>query len=123
LEKLFVTYSYDGMTDGVEWTMLWYRGEKLLKYDTSPWTGGTGGFGQYELKLPAEEWLPGTYQVIFFVGTEWKTIGEFLVNGNPPTPTSTTYPSRTPTSTKTPVPTWTSRPTDTRWPTLTPTRR
>jgi hypothetical protein len=120
IQKLYVTYSYDGMTDGVEWTMLWYRGEELLKYDTSPWEGGTGGFGQYELDLPAEKWLPGTYQVIFFVGLEWKTIGEFRVSGSPPSPTPTPYPSFTFTFTPTLVPTWTIRPTDTRWPSPTP---
>jgi hypothetical protein len=120
VEKLYVIYSYDGMTDGVDWTMLWYRGEELLKYDTSPWDGGTGGNGQYDLDLPAEKWLPGIYQVIFFVGMEWKTIGEFRVIGSPPSPTPTSYPSLTPTVTPTPVPTWTQRPSDTRWPSQTP---
>jgi hypothetical protein len=120
VQKIYVTYSYDGMTNGTDWTMLWYRGEDLLKYDTSPWEGGTGGRGQYELDLPAEKWLPGTYQVIFFVETEWKTIGEFRVTGSPPTPTITPYPSPTPTITWTPVPTWTPRPSDTHWPSQTP---
>jgi hypothetical protein len=122
VQKLFVTYSYDGMTNGVDWTLLWYRGEELLKYETSPWEGGTGGSGQYELDLPVEKWLPGTYQVVFFVGTEWKTIGDFRVTGKPPTPTPTPYPSLTPTTTRTPIPTWTLRPTDTRWPSQTPSR-
>ena len=117
VEKLFVTYSYDGMTNGVQWTLLWYRDGKLLKYDTSPWGGGTGGLGQYELDLPAEEWLPGTYQVIFFVGMEWKTVGEFRVTGEPPTLTPTSPPSLTPTLTITPPPTFTLHPSDTRWPT------
>jgi hypothetical protein len=121
-QKLFVTYTYDKMTNGVEWTMLWYRGEELLKYDSSTWEGGTGGRGQYELDLPAEKWLPGTYQVIFFVGMEWKTVGEFRVTGNPPNPTPTLYPSLTPTVTWTPVPTWTIRSTDTRWPSRTATK-
>jgi hypothetical protein len=119
VQKVYVTYTYDGMTDGVDWTMLWYRGNELLKYDTSPWDGGTGGNGQYVLELPTEEWLPDTYQVIFFVGTEWKTIGEFRVTGSPPSPTPTPYPSLTPTSTRTFVPTWTLTPTFTRWPTAT----
>jgi hypothetical protein len=119
VQKVYVTYTYDGMTDGVDWTMLWYRGNELLKYDTSPWDGGTGGNGQYILELPTEGWLPGTYQVIFFVGTEWKTIGEFRVTGSPPSPTPTPYPSLTPTSTRTFVPTWTLTPTFTRWPTAT----
>jgi hypothetical protein len=119
IQKLYVTYSYEGMTNGVDWTLLWYRGDELLKYDTSPWDGGTGGYGQYVFDFSTEKWLPGSYQVIFFVGTEWKTIGEFRVTGSPPSPTPTPYPSHTPTSTKTLVPTWTLKPTITRWPTAT----
>jgi hypothetical protein len=119
MQKLYATYSYDGMTNGVQWTMLWYRGDELLKYDTSPWEGGTGGNGQYELELPTEKWLPGTYQVIFFVGSEWKAVGEFRISGNPPSPTPTPYPTHTPTATWTMVPSLTLRPTDTRWPSQT----
>lgn len=119
LQKVYITYSYDGMANGVQWTMMWYRGDELLKYDTSPWESGTGGSGKYELDLPVEKWLPGMYQVIFFVGTEWKVVGYFRVSGNPPSPTPRPYPSLTPTATWTPVPTWTIRPTDTRWPSQT----
>ena len=122
LQQLFVTYSYDGLTNGVQWTLLWYRGDELLKYDTSPWGGGTGGNGKYELDLPMEKWLPGTYQVVFFLGTEWKVAGLFRVAGNPPSPTPTPYPSLTPTATWTLVPTWTIRPSDTRWPSMTPSK-
>jgi hypothetical protein len=122
VDKLFVTYTYDGMTNGVQWTALWYRDGELLKYDTSPWGGGTGGYGQYELDLPAEKWLPGTYQLVFFVGTDWKVIDEFRVTGAPPTVTSTVTPTITftatpvPSSTRTPLPTRTPIPTNTRWP-------
>jgi len=122
IQKIIVTYTFDGMTSGVQWTMLCYRADELVLYYTEPWGTLTGGSGQYELELPVEKWLPGTYQVIFFVGTEWKVVGEFRVTGSPPSPTPTQYPSRTPTNTWTPVPTWTTRPTDTRWPTQTPTK-
>jgi len=119
VQKIFITYSYDGMSNGVQWTMLWYRDGELLKYDTSPWSGGTGGYGMYELDLPAEEWVPGTYQVIFFVGVDWKVVGEFRVTGEPPTATPTPLPSQTPTITKTPFPSFTPRSSDTKWPTAT----
>jgi hypothetical protein len=92
----------------------------LLKYETSPWEGGTGGYGKYELVLPEQDWLPGSYQVVFFLGTEWKVAGPFQVKGNPPSPTPTPYPTVTPTATWTLVPTWTLRPSDTRWPSMTP---
>ncbi len=119
LQNLFVTYTYDGMTNGVQWTMLLYRNGELLKYDTSPWGGGTGGSGEYELGLPSEEWMPGTYQVIFFVGIDWKVIGEFRVTGEPPSATPSPFPSLTPTMTFTLRPSSTPRPSDTRWPTVT----
>ena len=125
LKQVFVTYSYDGMTDGVQWTAIWYLNGELLKYETSPWEGGTGGSGQYELDLQQEQWLPGIYQLIFYVGTEWKVIGQFLVMGDPPTSTPTLIPSLTRTSsmtpsvTHTPRPTITPMPTDTHWPTVT----
>ncbi len=119
IDKIYATYSYDGMKNGVQWTMLWYRDGQLLKYDTSPWGGGTGGIGEYELDLPAEKWLPGTYQVIFFVGVEWKVLGEFRVTGEPPTVTPSPFPSITPSMTKTNLPSFTPRQSDTLWPTLT----
>ena len=107
VERLFVTYTYDGMSVGVQWTALWYRDGELLGYETSPWDAiaGTGGPGEYPLVLPADEWLPGEYQVIFFVGTEWKISGEFRITGDPPTATPTSSPI--PTATRTPRPTGT----------------
>jgi len=119
LRRIFVTYSYDGMTDGVQWTALFYRDGELLAYDTDVWAGGTGGNGQYELVLPTEEWLPGIYQVVFFVGMDWKVLGEFRVTGEPPTSTNTQLPTLTPSATPTRLPTWTPPPSDTRWPTAT----
>jgi type VI secretion system secreted protein VgrG len=123
IEKVYATYSYNFMNNGVDWTALWYRNGELLSYETSPWEGGTGGSGIYTLTLPGNEWLEGTYQLIFFVGTEWKVLGEFLVRGDPPTPTftpttsGTASPTLTLTATRTYRPTFTPKPTDTRWPT------
>ncbi len=130
LTRVFVTYTYERMIVGVEWTAIWYLNGQLLKYETSAWDAksGTGGSGQYELDLPAEQWLPGKYQLIFFVGTDWKVLGEFRVMGEPPTATVSPKPSLTRTLTLTPsvtntrLPTWTRRPTDTRWPSQIPTK-
>jgi type VI secretion system secreted protein VgrG len=128
LRIVFATFSYDGMTDGVQWTAIWYQNGQLLKSKTGHWDSGTGGSGQYELDLPAEQWLPGTYQLVFFVGTEWKVLGEFRVMGGPPTatvsptPSLTRTPTLTPSVTHTPVPSWTPRPSDTRWPSPSPTK-
>jgi hypothetical protein len=126
LSSVFVTYTYDGMLDGVQWTEIWYLNGNLLKYDTSIWNHGTGGSGQDVLSLPAEEWSPGIYQLVFYVGTNWKALGEFRVTGTPPTATVTSTPSKTGTPTFTPslthtlYPSSTPIPTDTRWPSPTP---
>jgi hypothetical protein len=118
---IFATFSYKGMNEGAQWTALWYRDGDLVHYETEPWQGSTGGY-QYLLWEPlAEEWLPGTYQVIMFVGMEWKVLGEFRVTGDPPTPTFTPSPTISQTSTQTLLPTITPRPSDTRWPTQTKT--
>jgi hypothetical protein len=126
LKRIYVTYSYDGMTDGVQWTAILYMNGQLLKYDTGPWEGGTGGSGQYDLILPEEQWLPGIYQLLFFVGMDWKVVGEFRVLGEPSTPTVTQTasitksPTLTPSLTRTPYPSFTRHPTDTHWPSPTP---
>jgi hypothetical protein len=105
--RIYATYSYNFMMDGVQWTAIWYQNGELIQYRTITWDSGTGGYGQEELELPAEQWLPGIYHLVFFVGTDWKVLGEFRVMGEPPTATFTLSPSvtRTPTQTPTELPT------------------
>jgi hypothetical protein len=130
VSHIIATYSYDGMLNGVQWTCIWYQNGQVItdQSQTLAWDSGTGGWGQRELTLPAERWVPGIYQLVFFVGTEWKVLGEFRIVGEPPTPTNTPVPSltrtpsRTSTITNTPKPTWTHHPTETRWPSKTPTK-
>lgn len=123
---LYAVFSYDGMLPGVQWTALWYRGDELVHFETKPWDGSTGGYGYSDWNPSPDDWLPGTYRVIIFVGTVAKTSGQFTVVGNPPThtptltPSATPTPSRTPTPTRTRQPTNTPTPTHTRWPTATP---
>jgi hypothetical protein len=102
LKSVFATYSYNLMTDGVQWTAIWYQNGQVLKYRTITWDSGTGGYGAEELTMPADEWLPGIYQLVFFVGKEWKVLGEFRVMGEPPTVTPTQTPTLTQTFTITP---------------------
>lgn len=118
ISHMYAIFSYDSMLQGSQWTALWYREDELVHFETIPWDGETGGLGYTDWAPPPEEWLPGLYRVILFVGLQWKTSGEFIVFGNPPTPA----PSLTPTPTNTA--TRTATPTKTRWPTptLTPTR-
>lgn len=126
LSRVLVTYTYDGMENGVQWTGIWYLNGQMLNYETGAWEGGTGGSGIFA--IPAEQWLPGIYQVVFFVGTEWKVLGEFRVMGDPPTSTPsptlslTRTPTMTPSLTNTRVTTSTPLPTDTLGPTRTPTK-
>lgn len=118
---IYATFSYDGMLPDVQWSAVWYRAGEPVYYETKPWDGGTGGYGYSEWFPDAEEWLPGTYQVIIFVGTEPKIGGEFEVTGAPATssvtPTASATASGTPTKTSTP----TITATHTRFPTATKT--
>jgi hypothetical protein len=110
-------FTYDQMTPGAQWTALWYRDGKLIHYETLPWDGEVGGYGFTERDAPASEWLPGTYTVQIFVGLEWKVDGQFLLEGDAPTPLPTTTPSFTSTPSRTPTLTRTFTPT--RTPTIT----
>ncbi|MFZ6018079.1 MAG: hypothetical protein ACOYXO_00595, partial [Chloroflexota bacterium] len=111
--KLYGTFSYDKMSAGGQWSVVWVRlaDNKILCFLTEPWTGSTGGYGYSECEPPASEWLPGEYQVRIFVGLQWKSFGQFTVVGEPPTPTPTATPTRTPspsaTASGTPTPTFT----------------
>lgn len=130
LGKLYAAFSYDKMTDKVQWSALWVRmtDKKVICLETIPWNGGTGGYGYTECNPPAGDWQAGDYEVQIFVGVIWKTTTLFKVSGIPPTGTITVTPiiptsTPTPTRTVTPFPpTWTPIPTDTRWPSMTPTQ-
>jgi type VI secretion system secreted protein VgrG len=116
--SMFAAFSYNKLTDGVQWTALWYRQDELVNFETKPWDGGTGGYGFSEWHPKAEEWLPGEYQIQLFLGYDWYQIGFFEVVGNPPPST----PTFTPTSTRTLAPSETPRPTSTFTPTPTPSK-
>ena len=119
-EKVYAAYSYNYMSDGVQWTEIWLRGDTTVKVDTGRWEGGSGGYGIAVLEMPPADWLPGLYQVQFFIGREWILSGSFRVLGNPPTSTPTITPTLTRTLTPTPTHTNTPLPTRTPWPTATP---
>jgi type VI secretion system secreted protein VgrG len=114
---LYATFSYDGMDLGVQWTALWYHDGELVHFETIPWDAGTGGLGFADWNPPPDKWLPGNYEVQIFVGLDWKVVGNFIVEGDPPTatpaPTKTSPPTSTFTRSPTPEPSST--------PTITPT--
>ena len=94
---MYGVYSYDQMVPGVQWTALWYNGNNdLVCYETKPWDGTTGGYGYTDCQLPADEWLPGTYRVLIFVGHEWQVVGQFILQGDAPTATLTRTPTPIP---------------------------
>ncbi len=105
LKTICAVYSYDQMVPGAQWTALWMHEGDLVCYETIPWDGTTGGYGFSECTDPIGGWQPGTYEVQIFVGLEWKVVGQFLVQGDLPTPSPTLSPTPTkvPTSTETPV--------------------
>jgi type VI secretion system secreted protein VgrG len=97
IRYMCAVFTYDGMSTNVQWTALWFRDGELVHFETIPWDGETGGYGFTEWEAPAEEWLPGTYEVQIFVGLDWKVVGQFILQGDAPTP----VPTETPTPTKT----------------------
>jgi type VI secretion system secreted protein VgrG len=122
ITTIYATFSYISMMAGDQWSALWYRlnDAQLVCYETKPWDGGTGGYGYSDCSLESSEWLPGTYEVQFFVGFDWKVSGRFTVTGIPPTATYTVTATATQTNTATITPTLTPLPTNTS--TRTPTR-
>jgi type VI secretion system secreted protein VgrG len=125
LRCLYGLFSYDHMNVGVQWTALWYRNQVLVYYQSQVWRGAEQGNQYTDWNVAPDFFLPGSYEIQVFIGTEWKSSARFTVVGNPPTYTPTPTPSATPSPTVTPtpplprVPTLTPVPTDTRMPTAT----
>jgi len=106
IRYMCAVFSYAEMIPGSQWTALWFRNGELVHYETIPWDGETGGYGFTEWEAPADQWLPGTYDVQIFVGLEWKVVGQFLLQGDAPTAISTL----TLTPTASPIPNSTGTP-------------
>ncbi len=133
IQRMYGLFSYTDMIPGSQWTALWFRDGQLVHFETNPWDGSTGGYGYTEWAPSPDQWLPGTYEVQIFVGLDWKVVGRFILEGNPPTltPSRTPVPSITPSPTRTPsltptpsiTPSPTLSPTPSRTPTPTHTRR
>jgi hypothetical protein len=113
IDIIYGSFSYDRMITNSQWSALWFRDGELVFYETKPWNGASGGFGYTDCRLPADQWLPGAYEVQIFVGETWRVSGRFTVTGTPPTPTITSTPTITKTPTSTLTPTRTSVPTST----------
>jgi len=85
--KLFGTFTYENLQDGVRWTALWLRGDEVVCIETHPWDGGTGGYGYTECEV--DVWQPGLYEIRMFFGDTWKKSVRFLILSGTPTPAST----------------------------------
>lgn len=106
---MYGVFSYAQMEDDVQWTALWFREGTLVHFETLPWNGGSGGIGFTDWNPAADLWLPGSYEVQLFLGTDFILSDTFTVEGEPPTvtvtPSSTPSPAPQPTQTPTPSPT------------------
>jgi hypothetical protein len=101
---LYGIFTYEHMLPGVQWTALWWRNGQLVRVDSRPWNGGTGGSGYTDWNPQADEWEPGIYTVQTFVGETFIRSDRFLVEGGPPTlsPTPTAKPTYPPTPSRIP---------------------
>ncbi len=113
-------FTYAEMIPGSQWTALWYRDGALVHYETIPWDGETGGYGFTEWEAPPDQFLPGTYEVQIFVGLEYKVVGQFLIQGDAPTPAPTLSPTISPSPALTQIPSLTQPPALTSTSVLTP---
>jgi hypothetical protein len=98
ITEIYATYSYDQMVPGAQWTAVWLREGTQVYLETHPFAGGTGGYDEAHCTDPIGGWQPGIYEVRIFIGEDWKVVGRFLVQGEPPT----ALPSLTPTASRTP---------------------
>lgn len=108
---LYARFTYDRMEDDIQWSALWYRGDELVHFESLPWNGGSGGIGYTDWDPAPELWIPGEYQIQFFLGLDFYISGSFTVIGEPPTPTITYTPSISPSPTFTIQPSMTVSPT------------
>lgn len=118
--KLIATFSYDKMPQNVQWSVLWFREDEMVFFETIPWQDSAGGYGYAEITSENADLLPGLYLVEMYVGYQVVSSAEFIITGIAPTPTFTKAPTFTPTPTHTKAPTFTPTPTHTRFPTSTP---
>lgn len=77
--RLFGSFSYNNLQDGVRWTAIWYFQDEIVCIETIPWDGGSGGYGYTECE--PEAWLPGRYDIQLFFGEEWQVSTYFEVLG------------------------------------------
>ncbi|MDO8753999.1 MAG: hypothetical protein Q7J80_08915, partial [Anaerolineales bacterium] len=71
ITRMYVFFTYDGLTEGVQWTALWYRESVLQYYETKTWAETSKGFDSSVWAQTADQWQPGNYEVQLFIGTKW----------------------------------------------------
>jgi len=120
VKKLIATFSYDKMPQNVQWSVVWFRDDEMVFFETIPWQDSAGGYGFAEITSENADLLPGLYLVEMYIGYQVVSSAEFMITGIAPTPTFTKVPTFTPTPTHTKAPTFTPTPTHTRFPTSTP---
>ena len=106
IKEMYVLFHYEGFTQGMQVSVLWWRNNELVYYETGVWQGNDKGFSFFRCDTKeSPTWQPGNYTVQLFTGTTWKASGEFTVEEQPPTSTPTYTLTSTTTSTATFTPT------------------
>jgi len=76
--RVYLFISYEGMVNGVVWTLAIYREGELLDETTQLWEWGEQG-RTYLYYKPLEGYEPGVYEMRVFVETRLQGIAQFMV--------------------------------------------
>jgi len=84
--RVCLSFTYEGMKNGVMTTFAWYSGEEFLDFCSDTWLWGLvegrdwGEHGQSSYYCnPPGGWEPGTYEIRVFIETQLQGIAQFVI--------------------------------------------
>jgi hypothetical protein len=76
--RVYLFISYEGMTNGVAWTLGIFREGELLDGTTQLWEWGEQG-RTYLYYKPPQGYEPGTYEMAVFIETRLQGVAQFVI--------------------------------------------
>ncbi len=78
--RVYLFVAYEGMTNGVAWTFVIYRGTELLDSTTQSWEWGAQG-RTYLYYKPPGGYEPGVHEMHVFVENRLQGVAQFIITG------------------------------------------